>query len=79
MIRTAAAAAAGHSGAQIAVHRAAAVGARVEVWWPLDEDWYVSSLTACQEQCSTVQWVSQYEARDMLPNVCDFKILGNLV
>ena len=45
VIRAAAAAAAGHSGAQLAVLKEAAVGARVKVWWPLDEDWYSGSLT----------------------------------
>jgi len=45
MIRAAAAAASGHSGAQIAVHGEAAIGARVEVWWPLDEDWYQGVVT----------------------------------
>ena len=38
--RAAAAAAAGHSGAQIAILKHAAVGARISVWWPLDEHWY---------------------------------------
>ena len=38
--RAAAAAAAGHSGAQIAILKQAAVGARISVWWPLDEHWY---------------------------------------
>lgn len=38
--RAAAAAAAGHSGAQIAVLKHAAIGARISVWWPLDEHWY---------------------------------------
>ena len=38
-IRAAAAAAAGHSGAQLAVLGADAIGARAKVWWPLDENW----------------------------------------
>ena len=38
--RAAAAAAVGHSGAQIAILKQAAVGARISVWWPLDEHWY---------------------------------------
>ncbi|KAL0049698.1 hypothetical protein WJX82_007869 [Trebouxia sp. C0006] len=38
--RAAAAAAAGHSGAQIAILKHAAIGARISVWWPLDEHWY---------------------------------------
>ncbi|DBA96588.1 TPA: hypothetical protein ACH3X1_015451 [Trebouxia sp. C0004] len=38
--RAAAAAAAGHSGAQIAILKQAAIGARISVWWPLDEHWY---------------------------------------
>ncbi|KAK9917248.1 hypothetical protein WJX75_002338 [Coccomyxa subellipsoidea] len=44
--RAAAAAAAGHSGAQVAVNGASAVGARVSVWWPLDEEWYMGTVTA---------------------------------
>ncbi len=46
MIRAAAAAASGHSGAQIAVLGEAAIGASVEVWWPLDEDWYRGTVTS---------------------------------
>ena len=42
--RAAAAAAAGHSGAQIAILKQAAVGARISVWWPLDEHWYRCAL-----------------------------------
>ena len=38
-IRAAAAAAAGHSGAQLAILGADAIGARAKVWWPLDENW----------------------------------------
>lgn len=38
--RAAAAAAGGHSGAQIAILKQAALGARISVWWPLDEHWY---------------------------------------
>lgn len=38
--RVAAAAAAGHSGAQVAVLRMGAIGARLKIWWPLDEAWY---------------------------------------
>ena len=43
--RAAAAAAAGHSGAQLAVLGEEAVGAEVEVWWPLDEDWYRGTVS----------------------------------
>ncbi|KAK9799826.1 hypothetical protein WJX73_006324 [Symbiochloris irregularis] len=45
VIRAAAAAAAGHSGAQLAVLREGAIGARIRVWWPLDEDWYAGTVT----------------------------------
>ncbi len=34
------AAAAGSEGGWLAVHGAKAIGARVSVWWPLDEAWY---------------------------------------
>ena len=34
------AAAAGNEGARLAVKGAAAIGARVSVWWPLDESSY---------------------------------------
>ncbi|KIZ05418.1 hypothetical protein MNEG_2539 [Monoraphidium neglectum] len=34
------AAAAGSEGAWLAAHGAGAVGARISVWWPLDEAWY---------------------------------------
>ncbi|BDA51428.1 probable BsuMI modification methylase subunit YdiP at N-terminal half [Coccomyxa sp. Obi] len=44
--RTAAAAAGGHSGAQVAVRGEDAIGARISVWWPLDEDWYSGCVTA---------------------------------
>jgi hypothetical protein len=40
MVRATAAAAAGHGGAQLAVLGSKAVGARIKVWWPLDQDWY---------------------------------------
>lgn len=45
--RAAAAAAAGHSGAQIAILKQAALGARISVWWPLDEHWY-----RCTPRCT---------------------------
>lgn len=31
---------------QVAVNGASAVGARVSVWWPLDEEWYMGTVTA---------------------------------
>jgi hypothetical protein len=40
LVRATAAAAAGHSGAQLSVLGDKAVGAEVEVWWPLDQAWY---------------------------------------
>lgn len=40
LVRATAAAAAGHAGAQLAVLGEKAVGADVEVWWPLDQAWY---------------------------------------
>lgn len=43
--RVAAAAAAGHSGAQVAARGQRAIGARLSVWWPLDEEWYSGSVT----------------------------------
>ena len=45
IIRGAAAAAAGHSGAQLAVLGEAAIGATVQIWWPLDENWYTGVVT----------------------------------
>lgn len=45
VIRAAAAAAAGHSGAQLAVLKEGATGAKIKVWWPLDEDWYAGTIT----------------------------------
>ncbi|CAL8467770.1 g7308 [Coccomyxa elongata] len=44
--RAAAAAAGGHSGAQVAVAGDSAIGARISMWWPLDEDWYTGFVTA---------------------------------
>ncbi|BDA42016.1 probable BsuMI modification methylase subunit YdiP at N-terminal half [Coccomyxa sp. Obi] len=44
--RAAAAAVGGHSGAQVAVAGESAIGARISVWWPLDEDWYTGFVTA---------------------------------
>ena len=49
VIRGAAAAAAGHSGAQLAILGDAALGAKVEVWWPMDENWYSGTVTAFDE------------------------------
>ncbi|CAL8466241.1 g5777 [Coccomyxa elongata] len=50
--RAAAAAAGGHSGAQ------GAIGERISVWWPLDEDWYSGCVTAFDavRQCHTVSY-----------------------
>ena len=48
-IRSAAAAAAGHAGAQLAILGEAARGAKIKVWWPLDEDWYEGTITAFDE------------------------------
>lgn len=39
-MRASAAAAGGHVGAQVAVMGETAIGAKVLVWWPLDEQWY---------------------------------------
>jgi len=39
LVRATAAAAAGHAGGQLAVLGEKAVGADVEVWWPLDQAW----------------------------------------
>lgn len=47
LVRAFAAAAAGHTGAQLAILGTKAVGARVQVWWPLDEDWYPGVVTGC--------------------------------
>lgn len=30
----------GHVGAQVAIHRHRAVGAKLEVYWPLDQKWF---------------------------------------
>ena len=40
---------AGHSGAQLAVLGEAAVGAKIEVWWPMDEKWYTGVVIAFDE------------------------------
>lgn len=48
-IRTAAAAAAGHAGAQLSVLGEAARGAKVKVWWLLDERWYEGLITSFDE------------------------------
>ncbi|KAJ9523028.1 hypothetical protein QJQ45_023804, partial [Haematococcus lacustris] len=40
LVRAKAAAAAGHVGGQLAVLGDRSLGARVSVWWPLDEEWY---------------------------------------
>jgi hypothetical protein len=45
LVRAKCAAAAGHSGAQVSVLGADAAGARVEVWWPEDEQWYKGVVT----------------------------------
>lgn len=47
LVRAFAAAAAGHTGAQLAILGTGAVGAKVNVWWPLDEDWYPGVVTGC--------------------------------
>ncbi|CAL5222508.1 g4882 [Coccomyxa viridis] len=44
--RAAAAAAGGHSGAQVAILGDQALGARISVWWPLDENFYVGTVAA---------------------------------
>ncbi|KAK9823530.1 hypothetical protein WJX72_003470 [[Myrmecia] bisecta] len=44
-MRVAAAAAAGHSGAQVAILGLQAVGALIKVWWPLDEDFYTGFVS----------------------------------
>jgi hypothetical protein len=44
-VRCAAAAAGGHAGAQVAIAREAAVGARVSVFWRDDDDWYTGTVT----------------------------------
>eukprot|EP00884_Botryococcus_braunii_P018914 jgi/Botrbrau1/5706/Bobra.0071s0038.1 len=44
-VRCAAAAAAGHSGAQLALYGERALGARLQVWWPADEAWYPGTVT----------------------------------
>ena len=44
-IRAAAAAAAGHSGAQLAVLGGSACGAKVKLYWPLDQKWYTGTVT----------------------------------
>ncbi|GAX78498.1 hypothetical protein CEUSTIGMA_g5937.t1 [Chlamydomonas eustigma] len=44
VVRATASAAAGLTGGQLAVLGADAVGARVSVWWPLDEAWYEGTV-----------------------------------
>ncbi|CAD7699682.1 unnamed protein product [Ostreobium quekettii] len=44
-VRAMAAAEAGHTGAQLAVMGIRAIGAKVKVWWPLDEAWYRGQVT----------------------------------
>lgn len=55
IVRATAAAAAGHAGAQLAVLGDKAVGAKVKVWWPLDEDWY-TGLVSDQGHRVTIDW-----------------------
>ena len=43
--RAHAAAASGHTGAQLAVLGAECIGARVLVWWPLDSEWYAGTVS----------------------------------
>ncbi|KAK9835784.1 hypothetical protein WJX74_007899 [Apatococcus lobatus] len=43
--RAAAAAAAGHAGAQLAVLGQAAIGAAISLFWPLDQAWYGGKIT----------------------------------
>lgn len=43
--RAHAAAASGHTGAQLAVLGAECIGARVLVWWPLDSEWYTGTVS----------------------------------
>jgi hypothetical protein len=40
LVRATAAAASGHAGAQLSVLGDKAVGAEIDVWWPLDQAWY---------------------------------------
>eukprot|EP00210_Caulerpa_lentillifera_P001820 g1750.t1 len=44
-VRAQAAAAAGHVGAQVAIHREKAIGAKVELYWPLDQKWFPGTVT----------------------------------
>lgn len=52
LVRATAAAAAGHAGAQLAVLADKAVGADIEVWWPLDQAWYKGVVSVVQGSCS---------------------------
>ena len=45
VIRASAAAASGHTGAQLAALGRKCIGARISVWWPLDEKWYSGFVT----------------------------------
>ncbi len=45
MVRAAAAAANGHAGAQLSVLEDKCIGAKVSVWWPLDEAWYTGTVS----------------------------------
>ncbi|WIA22484.1 hypothetical protein OEZ85_004780 [Tetradesmus obliquus] len=46
LVRATAAAASGHAGAQLSVLGDKAVGAEIDVWWPLDQAWYKGLLTS---------------------------------
>lgn len=45
-------------GKKVAVRGEGAIGARISVWWPLDEDWYSGCVTAFDavRQCHTVSY-----------------------
>lgn len=45
VVRATAAAAAGHTGAQLSVLGPRCVGAKISVWWPLDEAWYIGEVS----------------------------------
>jgi hypothetical protein len=68
-VRAAAAAMAGHVGGQLALLGEAAIGARISVWWPLDEAWYNGQVCACAHALERCGRGAEQSLRD--GSMCD--------